>query len=234
MDATSFVYKRGKTNIEVYLYTEGNTVIPRDADGVYGAKLMKFVAYENFIYYGKFFVKKNMVKRLKSTSFGCKNYGNKDSVGKCIVRFVEAKWNCTTYHLYANQARVPCNEKGDAMSDGLHRDLAVLSEYGIYNLTGCLPPCEHDEIGTESMESLDSPIYEGYHYQKGKAFALEFQFKDGMYLSREEYIVYDTDSLIADVGGYLGLLLGHSMLSIYSSLVEWLPESRNKIGKQLN
>ena len=81
-----------------------------------------------------------------------------------------------------------------------------------------------------------SPVYEVYHYQKGHEFALEFQFKDGMYLTRQEYIVYDTDSPIAeaDVGGYLGLLLGHSTLSIYSSLVEWLPKSRNKIWKQLN
>ena len=115
MDTTSFVYKERKTSLEVYLNTEGNAVIPRDADGVYGGKLMKFVAYENLVYFGKFFVNKNMVKRLKSTSFGCKNYENKDSVGQCIVRFVEETCNCTTYHIYANKTREPCNETGDAM-----------------------------------------------------------------------------------------------------------------------
>ena len=35
---------------------------------------------------------------------------------------------------------------------------------------------------------------------------------------REEYYVYDMSSFIADVGGYLGLLLGHSVFSIVSQL----------------
>ncbi len=43
---------------------------------------------------------------------------------------------------------------------------------------------------------------------------------------KEEYIIYDFDSFIADVGGFLGLLLGHSLLSIYQSMHEW-----NKKGK---
>ncbi len=32
---------------------------------------------------------------------------------------------------------------------------------------------------------------------------------------REEYPIYDADSLVADVGGFLGLLLGHSAFSIF-------------------
>ena len=33
-----------------------------------------------------------------------------------------------------------------------------------------------------------------------------------------QYKIYDMNSLIADVGGYLGLLLGHSLLSLYHGL----------------
>ena len=33
--------------------------------------------------------------------------------------------------------------------------------------------------------------------------------------------IYDIDQLIADVGGYMGLLLGHSALSIYYKLEAW-------------
>ena len=32
---------------------------------------------------------------------------------------------------------------------------------------------------------------------------------------QEQYLAYNLDSLIADFGGYLGLLLGHSILSFY-------------------
>ena len=36
-----------------------------------------------------------------------------------------------------------------------------------------------------------------------------------------QYLIYDIDQLIADVGGYMGLLLGHSALSIYYKLESW-------------
>ena len=32
---------------------------------------------------------------------------------------------------------------------------------------------------------------------------------------KEQYVVYDGNTFVADVGGYLGLLLGHSLLGIY-------------------
>merc|ERR1711879_731855 len=34
---------------------------------------------------------------------------------------------------------------------------------------------------------------------------------------KEQYVVYDSADLFADVGGYLGLLLGYSLLSIYDN-----------------
>ena len=32
---------------------------------------------------------------------------------------------------------------------------------------------------------------------------------------KEQFFVYDSNAVIADVGGYMGLLLGHSILSMY-------------------
>jgi hypothetical protein len=43
-------------------------------------------------------------------------------------------------------------------------------------------------------------------------------FSTASHSEREQYIVYDFNSFFADVGGYLGLLLGHSLLSMYTSL----------------
>ena len=37
------------------------------------------------------------------------------------------------------------------------------------------------------------------------------------YEEREQYIIYDTSSFIADVGGYMGLMLGVSLMSIYEN-----------------
>ena len=37
-----------------------------------------------------------------------------------------------------------------------------------------------------------------------------------------QYWLYDSDALIADVGGYLGLLLGQSIYGAHQMLSEWL------------
>ena len=39
--------------------------------------------------------------------------------------------------------------------------------------------------------------------------------------------MYDYDSFIADVGGYLGLLLGQSMFGIYVWMTEWLGHNKH-------
>lgn len=37
-----------------------------------------------------------------------------------------------------------------------------------------------------------------------------------------QYVIYDHNDFIADAGGYLGLLIGHSMFSIYVMAEEWM------------
>ena len=49
-------------------------------------------------------------------------------------------------------------------------------------------------------------------YGKSVQFAISAK---GRYQEMEEYLIYDFNSFIADVGGYLGLLLGQSLYGIY-------------------
>ena len=47
-------------------------------------------------------------------------------------------------------------------------------------------------------------------------------------------MVYDSDSLVADVGGYMGLLLGESLYDIFHMISQWmvaLIARRKKITK---
>jgi hypothetical protein len=44
---------------------------------------------------------------------------------------------------------------------------------------------------------------------------LNFIFESGHFVSMEQYMIYEFDSFIADIGGYLGLLLGQSLLGLY-------------------
>ena len=37
-----------------------------------------------------------------------------------------------------------------------------------------------------------------------------------------QYMIYDFDGFIADVGGYLGLLLGQSVYGVFEIVTQWL------------
>ena len=45
---------------------------------------------------------------------------------------------------------------------------------------------------------------------------------DGGYDKKEEFYIYDFQSLVADCGGYMGLLLGCSFLSLYKMVEDWV------------
>ena len=84
--------------IEVYLYTNGNIILPREKSGLYGSTFMKYkMPTENTSFSEKIFVYKDVVKPLASSGLGCTNNRAEDSVGRCIVRKVEEESNCTTY-----------------------------------------------------------------------------------------------------------------------------------------
>ena len=46
---------------------------------------------------------------------------------------------------------------------------------------------------------------------------LTFTYPSRWYKTLEQYNIYEGNSMIADVGGFMGLLLGSSLLSIYQA-----------------
>ncbi len=65
--------------------------------------------------------------------------------------------------------------------------------------------------------ALQETVVWGQDY---RSLEINLYFASGRHLVREEYYRYGFNSFIADVGGYLGLLLGHSILSIFSKATE--------------
>ena len=51
--------------------------------------------------------------------------------------------------------------------------------------------------------------------------SLDLVVTSGGFDVREQYVVYDFNSFVADVGGFLGLLLGHSAFSLFKSVEKW-------------
>ena len=60
---------------------------------------------------------------------------------------------------------------------------------------------------------------------------LEVIITERSYEEREQYIIYDTSSFIADVGGYMGLMLGVSIMSIYNNAETLLKKLLRKTRK---
>ena len=199
---------RSKTvALYVYLYTNEHILIPRSTAGVYGSGFKKLLVSENTSYRHNWYVKRNKVIDLDKSKPGhrCDHDGDEVLVGRCIVRYTESVNNCTTYGLMANKTKKICNK------DAKIELYSTWLEEEIFNLTGCLQKCERDIISLKTApDSYKWPAKPNQQY-----VTIRLQYEDGSYKLTEEYEDYDMSSFIADVGGYLGLLLGHSVLSIY-------------------
>ena len=59
---------------------------------------------------------------------------------------------------------------------------------------------------------------------------MTFRIKDKIVNVRKQYVIYDSNSFIADVGGFMGLLLGFSLLSIYDEIEGLIKKLKKKLG----
>ncbi len=122
----------------------------------------------------------------------------------CSSKFQSGKLSkklCSTEEEYVQWSRLVANA-------------TKLSESKIFEHFGCLASCTKFNFeGTRLSEMGRRPA----NYTS-RVFVLEFYFGSGRHEVKEEYFVYDENSLIADIGGYLGLLLGQSMFGMFDSV----------------
>ena len=71
--------------------------------------------------------------------------------------------------------------------------------------TGCLLDCYKNQYKATKEAT----------YQELGSMILDYNFPTGQYTENTEYVLYDYNTCIADIGGYLGLLLGQSILGVY-------------------
>ncbi len=110
----------------------------------------------------------------------------------------------------------------------LTRNYRYMSDSRVFRETGCLTPCQKVLVRSRPKKShafsaifsqtvfkadIVSPMRvhgaaESYFGRKGHILHLYIYFPSTDHFVRREYLLYTYDGLIADVGGYLGLLLG--------------------------
>ena len=94
----------------------------------------------------------------------------------------------------------------------------------IYEQTGCLASCERNEyiIVDSSFKNREHSVSSQTDHILDYELYLEFNILTGSHKEEEQYVIYDSNSFIADVGGFLGLLLGYSALGLYDEFVSLL------------
>ena len=151
----------------------------------------------------------------------------------CIAGFIERKVGCNAMILgsqYSSHA-APCTTKSQLQAlANISKILEKSDENDMYDMTGCLSACEKDRYSTFA----DPVITETAHEEWGEVpcqLHLEFRILDNSYKVEEQYLLYQMDSFIADVGGYMGLLLGVSLLSLYKATDLCMRKILRKAGR---
>ena len=103
-------------------------------------------------------------------------------------------------------------------------------------MSGCLAPCHRWEY--ELADGMDPPHSTPHKYDavvgEGEQWmSFVVKIPNGRYLEYQQYFIYLFEDFVADIGGFLGLLLGHSLLSLYDSTAGWYRRKSNGGGGKM-
>lgn len=144
----------------------------------------------------------------------------------CIRDSVEEKINCTIPDMMSGVPVAPVG-RGDkplcstseeyGNYSQIYQSMELTSEGDIFKDYGCLPKCQRNKYDTRFLSEITDPEEEG----TGDRLTLFLFYPSGRYEKVKQQYIYVKDDFVADVGGYLGLCLGMSILTFYDAGV-WL------------
>ena len=198
--------------IELYVYQRDQMVIPTNT-WVYGSDKKTTSIQQNTSYTFRYHILQDEEVALDQPVQRCHQPDNSTNISTCVAQYVEQRFNCSLPLLGGFNLTNACEgmKWGEDAAEAfqfVQHDMTVMTELEIFKKTGCMPSCHRQKIHLNTIESKQEKA------DDPKIWWL-LSFRDGQYNLHEEYYVYDEESLTADIGGFLGLLLGHSILSVY-------------------
>ena len=211
----------------MWAYRRGNGIIASSTN-IYGSDRLNWHIVENFSSIVQIDIKRSEIKALDKPWQRCDPSENEPSVSKCVEeRLVEKYLNCSLKRLMSNPMLSICKYSKVSSTANMLSRMNRMDEREIFEMTGCKPGCSKSKIKL-------IPIYQDNMIDNDKREALiQFYYSSGEYDLYEEYYIYNFGTFIADVGGYLGLLLGYSILSMYHSTIPVLMSSVTWLVKRL-
>ena len=155
-------------------------------------------------------IRKKVVSYLNDERTPCQSMPRREELNTCLQHHIENKIGC---QLPWNNGSVDfprCTESGHYKTFlKIYDEIAKLTEQSIAERTGCLAACQRNEFTVNIVNRAERPSKPGGH------FTGYFFYASGRYVEKTYFYVYDWIHLLADLGGYMGLLLGYSLLTMY-------------------
>ena len=123
-----------------------------------------------------------------------------------------------------------CRSKADSVGrNNISIELMELSSKEIIQRTGCMVPCSAISYSMVLDASPQAEVDPDLGVDPNTPHQMfEVYISDGTVVETIERKLYTLDDFVADVGGYLGLLVGVSMLAIY----DWACKVAGKVLRQ--
>ncbi len=168
---------------------------------------------------------KTRIKSMDMASQRCAPDGNASRVSQCTAEHIERLVGCAMRWSRHHTPSLPACTTHEQFMRHEEESLRLRSmdEQDYFEATGCLAACDRPRFELVSMASSTEKVVGP---NASSSFNIYLSYSTGRYEVREDYLLYDFGSFVADVGGYLGLLLGHSMYSIFSSVVGLLKDKK--------
>ena len=198
-------------------------IIPNDVS-IFGSQQMTAAFSTGGHYILSFKLSRTMRKALNQPSEPCTNNKRPDT-SRCIAKWIQNAIGCRV-KMYgkSNLDKLPLCSSESQMKElvDILFQLKLADAKIIYEKTGCMASCIMYIYG--KLEHMQQEHLISFRSCKRQNISctmdmmLEIPQHEITFQGTRQYIVYDFNSFIADVGGYMGLLLGFSALSLYNEV----------------
>lgn len=107
----------------------------------------------------------------------------------------------------------------------LNSKVLQIGERDTVKTTGCTPNCHYIKY------NINRSIRTAANSSEDR-LKLYIYFPESERSVKEETLLFDENALIGNIGGYLGLLLGASALTIYDKILEWISQVLRKFPSE--
>ena len=142
---------------------------------------------------------------------------NSIDIDKCLDKYIDSHLNCTLPWQAMDgtgdhQAFCQYPDEYDQYVQLLYDEVYNFDIQSISSIANCIPSCIRHEYFLKHKETRQK-TWEN-------SSTIQFYFGKYLFTVKKQYYTYNFQDFLADFGGYLGLLLGYSILGFYDTLTD--------------